>query len=191
MIRAKVTKAEFPYHYDIDDMKNVYFEHCTLGKYAGKEFIVDKTNVREFKVISKEMGGFSHPVIIPTEIEYSEEVLIYKEVFFDFARKAKFAIEDGTVFEGYSYDESWNGWFVPYGTKETVENIAKEFEFKKVRYDENKDDYYFWNEDEEEEECFAVGEGDCQTEDGIQHIYRIGDGWIWSEVKEYESDEDA
>lgn len=189
MIKAKVEKGTWPYRYHVDGMENVEFKHCSLGRHRGKEFMVTNDGkVREFRIITKEMGGFTHPVVIPTEIEYAEEALVYDDVFYDLARKAKFAIEDGTVFEGYSYNEYWNGWFVPYGTKETVDAIAKEFELKDARYDEKEDNFYYIQEDEHKEYVFGFGVGLCNTDDGLKHLYRLGDGWIWSESESEEED---
>lgn len=191
MIRAKVTKAEEPwrYRYDVDDMKNVTFERCTLGKYKGKDFMKYEAGVREIRIIESETGGFSHPVVIPTEIEYSENVLTYEEVFMTGARKAKFSIDGGDEFEGYTFNHYWNGFELPYVTKEVLDDIINKFELAKVRYDKANDIFYYMDMDMEEE-CWLAAGADRDTEDGILHLYTVGDGWCWDEVTEEEDDDE-
>lgn len=182
-IKTEAIREGLTYRYTVDDMHNVEFKFCSLGKYKGKSFLVTSDGlVRETRILDSETGGITHSVIIPKGIEYSEEILKYNDVFYDYARKFNFAIEDGEVFNGYTYNEHWNGWDVPYGTKEVVEKIIDVFELEDIHYDSENDQYFCKMQDEDEQECFAEGIGICNTEDGFKHLYRLGNGWVWDEV---------
>lgn len=40
--------------------------------------------------------------------------------------KGKFQIEDGSIYEGYTNGNHWNGWACPYFTRQIAEQIARE-----------------------------------------------------------------
>lgn len=60
------------------------------------------------------------------------------------AKKAYFSCDDENIYEGYYFDNmSWNGWKVPFFTKETVDKIAENLqdEFYELEYDSSKKEY--------------------------------------------------
>lgn len=60
------------------------------------------------------------------------------------AEKAYFSCDDENIYEGYYFDNmSWNGWKVPFFTKETVDKIAENLqdEFYELKYDSSKKEY--------------------------------------------------
>ena len=59
-------------------------------------------------------------------------------------KKAYFSCDDENIYEGYYFDDvSWNGWKVPYFTKDVADEIAKNLqeEFYELKYDSSKREY--------------------------------------------------
>jgi hypothetical protein len=102
-------------------------------------------------------------------------------------RKAKFSLEgfDG-VFEGYTFGQRWNGWQVPYFTKEVGLKIMEamaEDEGNHPKYDEERDMFVVSNDYDDATEEFPAMEfaGDGE----IHKLYPIGSGsWVWDEEVE-------
>jgi len=76
-------------------------------------------------------------------------------------RKAIFYIDGGTgYYQGYTKDELWNGWKVPYFTREEMNRVLKS---------------------EGIESPYPLEELDCVTIDG-QEVYNFANGWVWVDV---------
>ena len=96
-------------------------------------------------------------------------------------RKDYFTIDalEGLVYEGYNLGKSWNGFAMPYFTKETVELILNDLKCK-WSYEEETDSYFV--EDEENETYGAdVFSKVVETDEGEQKLYFF-DGWTWEEA---------
>lgn len=95
---------------------------------------------------------------------------------------------DEPYFEGYTDDSSSQGWDRPYFTFEVAMKIlywqvslGPDEEYSQVAYDK-RSDAFIWNFEVMEygsDYNGYVGEEVCG-----EHLYRIGDGWIWSEADE-------
>ena len=107
-------------------------------------------------------------------------------------RKNEFYLGDQQdIFSGY-YDskDRWNGWANPGFEKDEAERLAEVINTSNnkeiLKYDANLDAFLEYDEAtyEDEESAQYVGK-DCDTEDGIKHLYFIGAyGWIWCEKEE-------
>lgn len=94
-------------------------------------------------------------------------------------RKALFRIGDGPAYMGYTSGRLWNGWATPYFPLEEARKLQAEW--KKLTYDEDKDEFRIQYE-EYEEPYIWQGE-DIRTVDGVKHLYGIGAGsHIWDEL---------
>lgn len=209
------------WRYRTQDGTLVSFERCTIGKYKGKLFMRVWSEYTEYsEILGKNIDGFKEEYLLMVtkeirfndqprvmgcgtvrilqEIEVDETPLHSKDVFYNVARAAKFAIEDGTVYPGYTFNQYWNGWDCPYFTMKTAMEICKEFSYKykedeecRCFYDEETDTFYCedYNNDYAREEIGHPTE--INTPDGKLKVYDFGyAGWIWSEVEENEESED-
>jgi hypothetical protein len=95
-------------------------------------------------------------------------------------RKAMFSIESlsNQIFEGYTQDETWNGWACPYFTFEEASKIveAQRKTGEDAWYDQDSDQFIFRIQGEEE--VFPAIQ--------IQNlkVYSIGStSWIWDEIE--------
>ena len=202
MKTLKLTK-DYGFGYKTQDGILVDFHRCTIGKYNGKTFMSvyseGKTKdgynsiTEEYLLeVTKEIKYHDtlRNVRILEEIEVDETQLSRTEVFYNFARKAKFSIEECPEFEGYTFNQYWNGWDCPYFTKDVAMEVCKEFSYEyndeeecRCFYDEETDTFYCedWNYDYERQEIGHPTE--INTEDGVIKVYDFGyAGWIWSEV---------
>lgn len=96
-------------------------------------------------------------------------------------RKALFEIDGWDVaFEGYSFYERWNGWAVPYFTKEVADKLAIKLtnQGEHTVYDEERDAYIVTFDELEEPEVFPA-----EDIDGMK-LYSIGGcSWCWDIVE--------
>lgn len=199
----KLSRVE-PWHkyYRTQDGVLVSFQMCTIGKYKGKVFMsvysesVDENNIKNIREeylmeVTKEIELHynQRSVCILDLVEVSKEMLNRTEVFFNFARKGRFQIDEGKTHKGYTFEEYWNGWDCPLFTKRVALNICKEFTYNydnaeqcRCFYDKETDKFYCedYNNDYERQEIGTPTE--INTDNGIIKVYDFGvAGWIWSE----------
>jgi hypothetical protein len=108
--------------------------------------------------------------------------------------KVRFYLDgfEGT-FEGYTFGQRWNGWQVPYFTKEVGQAIMDEMnndEGNTAVYDEERDMFVVSNTYDDGTEEFPgmdiAGDGE------ILHLYPIGSGsWVWDIAKEEEPEPES
>lgn len=198
-----VTRIPNSWEYEIPGFGKAHIETATLGANKGKLFLIseDYKRVAEINVLEKHMVEFKFGGVIDRKVNVADKIEIvrdnleYKEVFFEVARKTKFAIEDGTEYEGYTYNRYWNGWDMPMFTKEIAEKILKELTDEtddwQAKYDNETDTFIFKYIDDEMEET-EQGHDILSENGNVYHVYDIGAAsWIWSEVEESEEDEDG
>lgn len=87
---------------------------------------------------------------------------------------------------GYTSGRLWNGWATPHFEIDEARAIMKEFnecaEFP-MQYDEIYDQFYILDTETTELEVWK-GEN-CQTKEGIKHLYGIGAyAWVWDSVSQ-------
>lgn len=88
---------------------------------------------------------------------------------------------------GYSANQYWNGWAVPYFTKEVVEQIMDHLELDDMGvtwYCAENDTYYYYidgNTIEDYELVYETKGTDIIVDGETVHVYDIGDGWTWME----------
>lgn len=102
----------------------------------------------------------------------------YPHKFFEFLHcdKAWFTIEDGKKFPGYTDGAHWNGWAMPYFTREVAEQVLAYFGSPNPEGTDN-DDYEGYVFKEEESSIII----DPETRKPIQ-VWAIGSGgWCWEE----------
>lgn len=116
-------------------------------------------------------------------------------------RKARFQIEDGEVFPGFTRGEHWNGWACPFFIYDVAVKIAEYYHppvekgcqpESHWRYEETTDSFLFFSADDE---AYDVEHGEiyepytCKGMDIVVngenfHVYDIGMGaWCWDEVE--------
>ena len=216
----KLTKEPDSWRYRTQYGTLVDFKRCTLGKYKGKLFMSVYSESKEYnEYLKKDIECFkteyllevtkeilfydklrsfgNRTIRILQEIEVDEKQYTYKEVFYNEARASKFAIEDGNVYPGFTFNQYWNGWECPYFTKETALEVCKEFSYEynevscKCFYDEETDTFYCedYNNDYERQEIGTPTE--INTPDGVVKVYNFGvAGWIWSEWSEHDKEDE-
>jgi len=109
------------------------------------------------------------------------EIVPYPRKFFDqlHARKSLFCIEDGTQIEGYTDGCTWNGWAMPYFTKENAIEVLKEYPGN-----ESDDEDAYRNYSFPPEDSFYIINPDTGTP---IEVWGIGSGaWCWEEIAEGE-----
>lgn len=198
----KITlKQENGYEYRTQNDELVSFKECTLGKYKGRLFMFVYSESNDGKCIKEEyllevVGQYRYfdksnfvgngKVRILEEIEVDEHKYTQEEVFFNEARKTEFAIENGVVFEGYTFNQYWNGWDRPYFTKEIALEICKEFSSEGFRcYYDEKSDAFFSEDDDSMPNKEEIGTPtEINTPEGKIKAYDFGcAGWIWEEKR--------
>lgn len=101
---------------------------------------------------------------------------------------ARVRIDDGKSYPCYLSELRWNGWEVPYVTKETGLQIARDF------LDFNSNPVITWNQNKE---CFVYKDSSQAPDESyaiipkvITHhgknivVFNFGEGWVWSKVNE-------
>lgn len=186
----EVTRIPNSWEYEVPGFGKAHIEGATLGSNKGKLFLItnDYKRVAEINVLEKHIVQvpFDREVYVADKIEIVKDNLEYKDIFFEMARKTKFAIEDGTEYEGFTYNRYWNGWDMPMFTKEVAEKILNELtnenEDWQANYDNELDTFTFKYIADESQ---TIEQGhDILCDDGnVYHVYDIGAAsWIWSEV---------
>lgn len=195
---VNVKRIPNSWEYEVPGFGTAHIEGATLGSNKGKLFLIseDYKKVAEINVLEKYQVRvpFGREVNVAEKIEIVRENLSFDEIFFEVARKTRFAIEDGEIYEGFTFNQYWNGWEMPMFEKEIAEKILKELtdssDSWQAKYDSETDTFIFKFEDDD---CEDIEKGrDILGEDGnIHHVYDIGAGsWIWSEVEEDNEDEE-
>ena len=190
----EVKRIEKSWEYEVPGFGNAHIEVATLGKNKGKTFLVseDYTKVAEIHVIEKHTVKIPfNEVNVADKIEIIRENLLYNDVFFEVARKTKFDIEGSKSFEGFTFNQYWNGWECPMFELDVAMEIIKEFnnDEEKMSYDKEKDVFLFEHEDFDDG-IYVVEPHDIFDEEGkTHHVYDIGAGyWVWSETEEDEEE---
>jgi len=88
------------------------------------------------------------------------------------ARKSTFTIDGEESFEGWTFDDEWNGFACPYFEKEAADKVAK---YCNGKFD-GKDTYSF---DEEREEPEVYTSQMIETVEGKKKVWPIG-AWMWT-----------
>ena len=100
-------------------------------------------------------------------------------------RAAEFNIDD--VYEepipGYTTGTLWNGWAMPVFEKEAVMKLAQVG--SDITFDEEKDTFIVDMGEDVDDDCrFEEYVGfDISFEGELKHVYAIGDGWCWNEIR--------
>lgn len=91
-------------------------------------------------------------------------------------RPANFDAEwENKVYPGFHDGRRWNGWSIPYFTKEVADQILQSFFDEGTATYDSKTDTYTLTQGKEEDNQFIKGE----SIDG-KKLYQVGDGWTWS-----------
>lgn len=106
-------------------------------------------------------------------------------------RRGRFSIDDGPIYAGYTTDRHWNGWAMPYFTREECERMGTDTTARcateYLRYDPKADAYRYFDgcgKDTDDNVDVWPGE-DIFADGGIVHVYGIGAGcWIWENENE-------
>lgn len=191
----EVKRIPNSWQYDVPGFGKAHIEEATLGKSKGKLFLISEnySKVAEINVLKKHIVKVPfNEVNVADKIEIVQDNLSYKEVFFSEARKTRFVIEDGEIYEGFTYNQHWNGWEMPMFEREIAEKILKDCEDLEFKYDNETDTFTFKSE-YEDDDCEETEKGhDILADNGkVYHVYDIGAGnWIWSEECEEDCEED-
>ena len=102
-------------------------------------------------------------------------------------RESFFCIDNGEYFPAYTTGASWNGWAMPYFTKEIADTrLCRE---RKDTDDERESIHMMYLPDQDAYKCLDDEEGDvfpgvdCLVDGEIMHLYPIGAGcWVWDEI---------
>lgn len=108
-------------------------------------------------------------------------------------KQATFVIDDGPRYIGYDEEYSWNGWACPWFTKEESLKIAEwlnSYIVDTLTFDETKDAFKYVPQDDSGDIDYYIG-ADINTEDGVKHLYPIGNkSWTWDNVSNYDDIDD-
>lgn len=213
-MKIKLTRVPQDWLYRTEDGTLVGFAQCSLGKYSGKTFMCVYSETEEnghivvtelyLQEVVKEIEFHDEPrlfhngtVRVLEEVEVADEHLSRVEVFFNMARAAKFSIDLGKSYPGYTFNEHWNGWECPYFTKEVADEICKDFSFTysftdsegksqecRYYYKEESDTFYGFDDNTEYGEQEIGCPKEIQTPEGKKKVYDFSiAGWIWGEDK--------
>lgn len=100
-------------------------------------------------------------------------------------RKAAFKIDSipNTIFEGYTDDDTWNGWACPYFEKSEAERVLKASEANRYfgSYDAQQDAFSVRSQDDPEDYEPEVFQAVNRNVEGSEvTVYGIGTySWIW------------
>jgi hypothetical protein len=149
--------------------------------------------MRDMEAVSIHTSEANDPIesrfyMIDIRKEQKAVVECYPAKFFDFLHcdKAIFRIDDGPGFAGYTDGASWNGWAMPYFTREIAMEVLKAYPGDEADDEDAYRNYQFPEED-------SVIIIDPETGKPIQ-VWPIGSGgWCWDaytpeENAEYEED---
>ena len=108
-------------------------------------------------------------------------------------KQATFVIDEGPRYTGYDEEYSWNGWACPWFTKEESLKIAgwlNSYIVDTLTFDETKDAFKYVPQDDSGDIDYYIG-ADINTEDGVKHLYPIGNkSWTWDNVSDYDDIDD-
>lgn len=100
--------------------------------------------------------------------------------------KSVFLLEDyPKAYMGYTPDMKWELWDMPHFELATAKEIMEDCKHDDhpISYDEGNDYFKVW--DEGNGRYRMVVGMDCETEDGIKHLYAIGSrSWMWDSANE-------
>lgn len=197
-MRIKLQKLHECY-YRTEDGKLVSFQNCIQGKYKGKNFMcVYYENMQSGYMNPTELyfqevlevihcHAESRNKLVLDEVEVSGRKLSRAEVFRNMARKTMFCLNAGTGYSGYTFDEQWNNWELPYFTKEVADSFCEEFsglycteKNERLFYNELEDAYFVEDKEGNYEEVGHPTE--IPTQDGRVKVYNFGFScWCWEE----------
>lgn len=90
-------------------------------------------------------------------------------------------IDGGTSFPCLIADGGWNGWAMPYFSREVAEQVLAQYG-EGYTPSWNGDQLVMWNQVESDEDQFRDLVDRYTDDDGV-HFYGIGAGsWIWAET---------
>jgi hypothetical protein len=99
----------------------------------------------------------------------------------------KFYFDEMPSHIGYSSNNYWNGWAMPYFTKEVAFDVIDEIVadgFSKAWYVEADDTFYIHlhqGDSTIDPEMVEWAEGkDILVNGELVHVYQLGDGWTWN-----------
>jgi hypothetical protein len=97
---------------------------------------------------------------------------------------AKFAIDDGPAFAGYSDGGTWNGWATPYFEFETAQQIVDRYCAGLAHFDAKRDVFVIQPDPQNElSEREEVGAATIEVEGRPLKVYRFGTlCWTWDEI---------
>lgn len=94
-------------------------------------------------------------------------------------------MEENVSFDALSNGDRWNGWAMPYFTKEVGLELCKVMDG--LTYDERQDAFKHENDPEEAEEPDHFGAAKIIVDGKEQTLYGIGAGyWSWDKVEQAE-----
>jgi hypothetical protein len=122
-----------------------------------------------------------YPIRIARNVERSR-----METAMNSLRKAVFVIDSipDVIFEGYTDDDTWNGWACPYFEKSEAERVlqASQANHYVWSYDSERDAFIVRSEDDPEDyepEVFEAAQRNVE-DSGQVRVYGIGAySWIW------------
>lgn len=98
------------------------------------------------------------------------------------ARAATFSINGEQTFAGWTFDQTWNGWAVPYFTEEVAEQVTAWLRAggSRVQWINGRT----IEVDDGQPEPALFGRVVIQTAEGPKAAWCIGGGeWVWDEVE--------
>lgn len=136
----------------------------------------------EYVSCSPQGGGFCYT--LPRYIFEEQLVPVIDSPFGEY-RTGTVCIDGDVAIPCYLNDRKWNGWAVPYFTKEVGMNqVLCEYMGPEdaAWFDVTHDRFSIklWGTPEDEIE-YAPGQ-DIVVDGKTIHVYQIGDGWCWDEV---------
>jgi len=128
--------------------------------------------------------------MFPDDYEAQEKYLndLIQELGGRVLRAGRFELDDSPVWEGFTYGETWNGWAVPFFTKEVADQIMEWsnsftnpdlIATEGIIFDQEINGYWYMPDKinyEDDAEPFLVGENG---------LVAFGSGcWTWMEVED-------
>ncbi|MFM0276371.1 hypothetical protein PQQ59_37710 [Paraburkholderia aspalathi] len=144
----------------------------------GRGYRVEATTIGDTVVFFAEGGGFVRRM---PRAEFDAQFTVAAEPRFAQVAVAGAWMDDGIALPAYSDGVRWNGWLMPYFTREVAIRLIPLVE--SLRYDEARDVFVALDPNEGDEivygaEVIRVGDDDVVT-------YSIGAGeWCWEEAHE-------
>lgn len=199
MAKEYILTPESGYWYRLSEEYVVKFKESTLGRYKGTFMLRYRITEGEngvnhydaagvYKVEEMKRSHMQGSIIIPECVVIDEKPYTYQEVFRDMARPGRFCIEESRVFEGWTFNEYWNGFSCPYFRKDVSLEICRDLSWKEDNetyctfyYDEKTDSFYCRDVNSDFKDELIANPCMINTENGEIHVYNWGGSLIWSE----------